>query len=50
MGLDYLEVGTPTHTGVLGREDGTYGPIPATSCWGCCRLIEQLFRGFIAWG
>ena len=28
-GLDYLEVGTPrTHRRFLGREDGTYGPIP----------------------
>ncbi|MEB3180214.1 MAG: carotenoid isomerase [Nostocaceae cyanobacterium] len=28
-GLDYLEVGTPrTHRRYLGREDGTYGPIP----------------------
>ena len=28
-GLDYLEVGTPrSHQRFLGREDGTYGPIP----------------------
>lgn len=28
-GLDYLEVGTPrTHQRFLGRDDGTYGPIP----------------------
>jgi prolycopene isomerase len=28
-GLDYLEVGTPrTHRRFLGREDGTYGPMP----------------------
>ncbi|BAZ38912.1 hypothetical protein NIES4101_48570 [Calothrix sp. NIES-4101] len=28
-GLDYLEIGTPrTHRRYLGREDGTYGPIP----------------------
>ncbi|BAZ00542.1 FAD dependent oxidoreductase [Tolypothrix tenuis PCC 7101] len=28
-GIDYLEVGTPrTHRRFLGREDGTYGPIP----------------------
>ncbi|MDZ8085756.1 MAG: carotene isomerase [Nostoc sp. DedQUE12b] len=28
-GLDYLEVGTPrSHRRFLGREDGTYGPIP----------------------
>ncbi|MBV8883701.1 MAG: carotene isomerase [Chroococcidiopsidaceae cyanobacterium CP_BM_RX_35] len=28
-GLDYMEVGTPkTHRRFLGREDGTYGPIP----------------------
>ncbi|MEL6440894.1 MAG: carotenoid isomerase [Cyanobacteria bacterium J06621_8] len=28
-GLDYQEVGTPrTHRSYLGREDGTYGPIP----------------------
>ncbi|MBW4666122.1 MAG: carotene isomerase [Cyanomargarita calcarea GSE-NOS-MK-12-04C] len=28
-GLDYLSVGTPrTHRRFLGREDGTYGPIP----------------------
>jgi prolycopene isomerase len=29
-GLDYQEVGTPrTHRRFLGREDGTYGPIPS---------------------
>ncbi|BAZ44743.1 carotene isomerase [Chondrocystis sp. NIES-4102] len=29
QGLDYQEVGTPrTHRRFLGREDGTYGPIP----------------------
>lgn len=29
-GLDYLEIGTPrTHQRFLGREDGTYGPIPS---------------------
>ena len=29
IGLDYQEVGTPrTHRRFLGREDGTYGPIP----------------------
>ena len=29
MGLDYEEIGTPrTHRRFLGREDGTYGPIP----------------------
>jgi prolycopene isomerase len=29
LGLDYQEVGTPrTHRRFLGREDGTYGPIP----------------------
>ncbi|MDB9305204.1 MULTISPECIES: carotenoid isomerase [Cyanophyceae] len=28
-GLDYLEIGTPrSHQRFLGREDGTYGPIP----------------------
>jgi prolycopene isomerase len=28
-GLDYMEVGTPrTHRRYLGRDDGTYGPIP----------------------
>jgi len=28
-GLDYIEVGTPrTHRRFLGRDDGTYGPIP----------------------
>ncbi len=28
-GLDYMEVGTPrTHRRFLGRDDGTYGPIP----------------------
>jgi prolycopene isomerase len=28
--LDYQEIGTPrTHRRFLGREDGTYGPIPA---------------------
>ncbi|MBW4642290.1 MAG: carotene isomerase [Goleter apudmare HA4340-LM2] len=34
-GLDYLEVGTPrTHRRFLGREDGTYGPIPRRQLWG----------------
>jgi prolycopene isomerase len=34
-GLDYLEVGTPrTHRRFLGREDGTYGPIPRQKLWG----------------
>ncbi|MEH1790229.1 MAG: carotenoid isomerase [Nostoc sp.] len=34
-GLDYLEVGTPrTHRRFLGREDGTYGPIPRRKLWG----------------
>lgn len=29
VGLDYMEVGTPrTHRRFLGRQDGTYGPIP----------------------
>lgn len=35
LGLDYLEVGTPrTHRRFLGREDGTYGPIPTQRLWG----------------
>ncbi len=30
QGLDYMEIGTPrTHRRYLGRDDGTYGPIPA---------------------
>jgi prolycopene isomerase len=34
-GLDYLEVGTPrTHRRFLGRDDGTYGPIPRRQLWG----------------
>ncbi|MDC0831825.1 Carotenoid cis-trans isomerase [Geitlerinema sp. FC II] len=34
-GLDYLEVGTPrTHRRFLGRDDGTYGPIPQRKLWG----------------
>ncbi|MBD2198425.1 MULTISPECIES: carotenoid isomerase [Calothrix] len=34
-GLDYLEVGTPrTHRRFLGRQDGTYGPIPRRKLWG----------------
>ncbi|MBD2449597.1 carotene isomerase [Nostoc sp. FACHB-152] len=34
-GLDYLEIGTPrTHRRFLGREDGTYGPIPRRKLWG----------------
>lgn len=34
-GLDYLEVGTPrTHRRFLGREDGTYGPIPSRKLLG----------------
>jgi prolycopene isomerase len=33
--LDYQEVGTPrTHRRFLGREDGTYGPIPRQKLWG----------------
>ncbi len=33
--LDYQEVGTPrTHRRFLGRQDGTYGPIPARKLWG----------------
>lgn len=33
--LDYQEVGTPrTHRRFLGREDGTYGPIPARKLMG----------------
>jgi len=33
--LDYLEVGTPrTHRRFLGRQDGTYGPIPARRLFG----------------
>ena len=34
-GLDYQEVGTPrTHRRFLGRQDGTYGPIPRHKLWG----------------
>jgi prolycopene isomerase len=34
-GLDYQEVGTPrTHRRFLGRDDGTYGPIPARKLLG----------------
>lgn len=34
-GLDYQEVGTPrTHRRFLGREDGTYGPIPQRKLMG----------------
>ncbi|MEA5570197.1 carotenoid isomerase [Calothrix sp. UHCC 0171] len=34
-GLDYLEIGTPrTHRRYLGREDGTYGPIPRRKLYG----------------
>jgi prolycopene isomerase len=34
-GLDYQEAGTPrTHRRFLGRDDGTYGPIPAKKLWG----------------
>jgi prolycopene isomerase len=34
-GLDYQEAGTPrTHRRFLGREDGTYGPIPSHKLWG----------------
>lgn len=34
-GLDYQEVGTPrTHRRFLGREDGTYGPIPQKKLMG----------------
>jgi prolycopene isomerase len=34
-GLDYQEAGTPrTHRRFLGRDDGTYGPIPSRKLWG----------------
>ena len=34
-GLDYQEVGTPrTHRRFLGREDGTYGPVPSRKLLG----------------
>ncbi|BDI19550.1 carotene isomerase [Nostoc cf. commune SO-36] len=37
--LDYLEVGTPrTHRRFLGREDGTYGPIPRRKLWGLLKM------------
>ncbi|MEH1827578.1 MAG: carotenoid isomerase [Nostoc sp.] len=37
--LDYLEVGTPrTHRRFLGREDGTYGPIPRRNLWGLLNM------------
>lgn len=33
--LDYQEVGTPrTHRRFLGRQDGSYGPIPSRKLWG----------------
>jgi prolycopene isomerase len=35
QGLDFMEVGTPrSHRRFLGREDGTYGPIPTKKLWG----------------
>lgn len=38
-GLDYLEVGTPrTHRRFLGRQDGTYGPIPRRKLWGLLNM------------
>ncbi|NJR19076.1 MAG: carotene isomerase [Calothrix sp. CSU_2_0] len=38
-GLDFLEVGTPsTHRKYLGREDGTYGPIPRRKLPGLLRM------------
>ncbi|MBH8575031.1 carotene isomerase [Nostocaceae cyanobacterium CENA369] len=38
-GLDYLEVGTPrTHRRFLGREDGTYGPIPRRKLPGLLKM------------
>ncbi|MFN6569212.1 carotenoid isomerase [Dendronalium sp. ChiSLP03b] len=38
-GLDYLEVGTPrTHRRFLGREDGTYGPIPRRKLRGLLKM------------
>jgi prolycopene isomerase len=41
-GLDYQEVGTPrTHRRFLGREDGTYGPIPRRKLAG---LLEMPFN------
>ena len=34
-GIDYQEAGTPrTHRRFLGRDDGTYGPIPSRKLWG----------------
>ncbi|MEC4895577.1 MAG: carotene isomerase [Oscillatoria sp. PMC 1051.18] len=38
-GLDYQEIGTPrTHRRFLGREDGTYGPIPRRKLPGLLRM------------
>lgn len=38
-GLDYLEVGTPrSHRRFLGRQDGTYGPIPRRKLWGLLNM------------
>jgi prolycopene isomerase len=38
-GLDFLEIGTPsTHRKYLGREDGTYGPIPRRKLPGLLRM------------
>ncbi|AVH67999.1 carotenoid isomerase [Nostoc sp. 'Peltigera membranacea cyanobiont' N6] len=38
-GLDYLEVGTPrTHRRFLGRQDGTYGPIPRRKLRGLLKM------------
>ena len=35
QGLDFMEIGTPrSHRRFLGREDGTYGPIPRQKLWG----------------
>jgi prolycopene isomerase len=35
VGIDYQEAGTPrTHRRFLGRDDGTYGPIPSRKLWG----------------
>jgi prolycopene isomerase len=34
-GIDYQEAGTPrTHRRFLGRDNGTYGPIPSRKLWG----------------
>jgi len=44
-----MEVGTPTHRRFLGREDGTYGPIPA-KLLGLLGMPFNQFPGFYCVG